>query len=438
MWILFYLKQIHVSFNKRVFFALIVGGFFGAMMQAVYSPSLIQRTLNVYSIVSVGYIRLLQMLIYPVVVFSILSAITKIGENTKIGKAIALIILILLATTGIAAFIAIIITLIFKLNLTTLSHTVADTNAIAAIGNKSSLLDKPIYSTVTDFITTNPFADLTGARSNSIASLVVFFILIGLAYLEVRKKEPLSAEKFKSGIDVINKIIMQLVSLVLRLTPYGIFAIFCKVTATSNWHDVFSLLHFIIVTYITIIGMFVVHSILIASFGFNIFTYYKKVFALLIFAFTSRSSAASIPFNIEVQHKELGVSESIASASASFGAILGQNGCAGVYPAILAICIAPTMGLNPTDPQFILSLIGVVIVSSFGIAGVGGGATIAAIAVLSTFNMPLTLIALLIAIDPIVDMGRTALNVSGSLTAGLITAKLTKEINTKTFNSSVH
>ena len=91
-------------------------------------------------------------------------------------------------------------------------------------------------------------------------------------------------------------------------------------------------------------------------------------------------------------------------------------------------------GIDPTSPGFILSLIAVITVNSFGIAGVGGGATFAAIAVLSTFNMPLTLVALLIGIEPVIDMARTALNVSGSVTASLITAKINKEIDLNVFN----
>ena len=145
---------------------------------------------------------------------------------------------------------------------------------------------------------------------------------------------------------------------------------------------------------------------------------------MLTFAFTSRSSAASIPLNIEAQTRRLGVPESIASFSASFGTTIGQNGCAGLYPAMLAVMVAPTVGINPLDPVWILTLACIVTLSSIGVAGVGGGATFAALIVLPIMGLPVTLVALLISIEPLIDMGRTALNVDGSMTAGMVTSQL--------------
>ena len=170
--------------------------------------------------------------------------------------------------------------------------------------------------------------------------------------------------------------------------------------------------------------MFLVHGLLIAFSGSNPVDYFKKVWPVLTFAFTSRSSAATIPLNVESQIKDLNVASPIANLSASFGASIGQNGCAGIYPAMLAVMIAPTMGVDPMDPMFIITLVGVVAVSSFGVAGVGGGATFAALIVLPAMGFPVALAALLISIEPLIDMGRTALNVSGSMTSGLITSRV--------------
>ena len=142
---------------------------------------------------------------------------------------------------------------------------------------------------------------------------------------------------------------------------------------------------------------------------------------MLTFAFTSRSSAATIPLNVETQIRDLKHHPTIANFSATFGATIGQNGCAGIYPAMLATMIAPTMGIDPLDPTFMLTLVGVVAISSFGIAGIGGGATFAALMVLPAMGLPVVLVALLISIEPLIDMARTALNVNGAMTAGSIT-----------------
>ncbi len=158
------------------------------------------------------------------------------------------------------------------------------------------------------------------------------------------------------------------------------------------------------------------------------------MFPVLTFAFTSRSSAGAMPLNIEAQKKSLVFPEGIANFAASFGVSIGQNGCAGIYPAMLAMMVAPTVGIDPLQPQFILTLIAVVAISSFGVAGVGGGATFAALIVLSTMNLPIGIVALVISVEPLIDMGRTALNVSGSMTAGLISSKWLGELDQDTYN----
>ncbi|GAB1440922.1 hypothetical protein MASR2M36_37070 [Providencia sp.] len=168
----------------------------------------------------------------------------------------------------------------------------------------------------------------------------------------------------------------------------------------------------------------------------NPIKFFKKAGPVLTFAFTSRSSAASIPLNIETQTRRFGIPESIASFSASFGATIGQNGCAGIYPAMLAVMVAPTMGINPFDPLWIATLVGIVTVSSAGVAGVGGGATFAALIVLPAMGLPVTLVALLISVEPLIDMGRTALNVSGSMTAGTVTSQLMGETDKTVFNQN--
>lgn len=173
--------------------------------------------------------------------------------------------------------------------------------------------------------------------------------------------------------------------------------------------------------------MFVVHGILLSLVKVNPIRYYQQAFPTLLFAFTSRSSAATIPMNIETQVSKLNVPSAIANFAASFGATIGQNGCAGIYPAMLAVMVAPTVGIDPMSLDFLLTLVLVVTLSSFGIAGVGGGATFAAIIVLSTMGLPLALVGLLISIEPLIDMGRTALNVNGAMTAGVVSSRILRK-----------
>lgn len=229
---------------------------------------------------------------------------------------------------------------------------------------------------------------------------------------------------------------MRIVTLVLRLTPYGILALMAKTVAGSNLDAIVKLGKFVIASYVALIAMFIIHLIILAIMGLSPKQYVKKVWPVLTFAFTSRTSAGTMPLNIEAQRNKLGVPESIANFSASFGVSIGQNGCAGIYPAMLAVMIAPTQGINPLSPSFIATLIIVVMISSFGVAGVGGGATFATLIVLSTLNLPVALAGVLISVEPLIDMGRTALNVSGSMVSGVVTSKTLGELDTKQYQSN--
>jgi L-cystine uptake protein TcyP (sodium:dicarboxylate symporter family) len=139
--------------------------------------------------------------------------------------------------------------------------------------------------------------------------------------------------------------------------------------------------------------------------------------------------------SVQTQTSRLGTPEGIANFAASFGSTIGQNGCAGIYPAMLAVMIAPTVGIDPFTLQFLAPLVGIITIGSIGVAGVGGGATFAALIVLSAMNLPVALAGLLISIEPLIDMGRTALNVSGSITAGTVASRVLGETDMAVFDS---
>jgi L-cystine uptake protein TcyP (sodium:dicarboxylate symporter family) len=197
-----------------------------------------------------------------------------------------------------------------------------------------------------------------------------------------------------------------------------------RVVASSNVDDVINLGGFVVASYVGLAVILTMHAAILAMAGLSPARFYQKIWPVLTFAFTSRSSAAAIPLSVETQVNRLGVSPAIANFAASFGATIGQNACAGLYPAMLAVMIAPSAGIDPTSFSFMASLVTVATLGSFGIAGVGGGATFAALVVLSTLNLPVALAGLLISVEPLIDMGRTAVNVSGSMTAGTVTSRL--------------
>jgi L-cystine uptake protein TcyP (sodium:dicarboxylate symporter family) len=267
--------------------------------------------------------------------------------------------------------------------------------------------------------------------------VVVFSIFIGLGTTSMALKKLAQFASFEGFVDVAQAVTIQVVKMVLRLTPYGVFALMAQVVAKTSTIDIdidieieiVNLLSFVLASYSAILVMFGVHLALIAVVGLNPVQYLKKVLPLLVFAFTSRSSAAAIPMNIQTQTQALGTPTGTANFAASFGATMGQNGCAGIYPAMLAVMIAPTVGIDPYTFSLMAMLMAVVAIGSIGVAGVGGGATFAALIVLSAMNLPVALAGLLI------DMGRTALNVSGSATAGTVASRLMGQTDVAVFNS---
>ncbi len=437
---LYIMQKKHVSFTKRVILALIVGIAFGAILQMIYgSASPIVKVSNSwFAVMGTGYVRLLRMIVIPLIFVSITSAI--VNQKTKnLGKTSAQIIAVLLITTAISALVGVGASSIFGLSSEGLqigeSELKASENLEVRLADFQS---KPIQEQIVEIIPTNPFYSMTGQGSSATLSVVVFAAFIGIATIGIRKKKPESAEFFGQLISSLQDVVMRMVTLILRLTPYGILALMTRVVSTSNFGEILRLLEFVIASYAAIIVMFIVHFIILAIFGLNPVNYLRKSATALTFAFTSRSSVGTLPLNVETQVDKLGVPEGHANLSASLGTSIGQNGCAGIYPAMLAVMIAPTVGINPLAPAFLIKLIVITALASFGIAGVGGGATFAALTVLSAMGLPVGLVGLLIAIEPLIDMGRTALNVNGSMLSGVISSRLMGELNLETYNSRLN
>lgn len=298
--------------------------------------------------------------------------------------------------------------------------------------------DLNIPQLLLSFIPSNPVGDLARAKPTSIISVVIFAVFLGFGCAAVDQGRCREGRARAVGHRHPAGLVMRLVRVVMRLTPYGVLALMTKVVASSNMEDILKLGSFVVVSYLGLALMFVVHGVILAATGVSPLRFFRKVWPVLTFAFTSRSSAASIPLNIEAQTRRLGVPQSIASFSASFGTTIGQNGCAGLYPAMLAVMVAPAVGIDTFDPLWIATTVAIVTLSSAGVAGVGGGATFAALIVLPAMGLPVELVALLISVEPLIDMGRTALNVNGSMTAGVVTSQLLKETDKEVLAGDEH
>ncbi|HCV2136912.1 TPA: L-cystine transporter [Staphylococcus aureus] len=436
--ILHMMARKHISFAKRVFTALGIGIVFGVLLHLVYGThsNVITSTSDWFNIVGQGYVALLQMIVMPLIFISIVAAFTKIQIGEKFAKIGSLIFIFLIGTVTIAAIVGVVYALMFGLDASTINLGNAEQARGSEIAKQAKdLTAHTLPQQILELLPKNPFLDFTGQRATSTIAVVIFASFIGFAYLRVARKQPDHGELLKRAIDAIYSLVMAIVTFVLRLTPYGVLAIMANTLSTSDFGAIWTLGKFLIASYAALITMYIIHLIILSLLGISPIRYIKKTLEVLIFAFTSRSSAGTLPLNVQTQTRRLGVPEGIANFAATFGLSIGQNGCAGIYPAMLAIMFAPVANVE-IDLQFIVTLIAVVIISSFGVAGVGGGATFASILVLSTLNLPVALAGVLISVEPLIDMGRTALNVNDSMLAGTGTAKLTKHWDKDTFESN--
>ena len=424
--VLFNFRKPRFTLGQQILLGLLLGAGYGLALQFLYGSgdAAVKETLTWTNVVASGYISLLKMVIMPLVLVMMIAAVVRMREVADLGRIGGSVVGILVGTTAVAALVGILVSNLFGLNADAITQGARELEQAASLTSRyENVANLGLADMLVRFIPSNIFSDLTGARPTSIIAVVIFGILFGLAALGVAKEDPARGEKLREAVLTLQAVIMRLVQMIMALTPYGILALMTRVVAGSNAQDLWNLVEFVGASYVAIAIMFAIHGILLRLAGVNVRSYFKTVWPVLTFAFTSRSSAATIPLNVETQVDGLKVPEPIANLSATFGATIGQNGCAGIYPAMLAVMIAPSMGIDPLSFSFILPLVAIVAISSFGIAGVGGGATFAALVVLPAMGFPVTVAAVLISVEPLIDMARTALNVNGAMTAGVLTGR---------------
>ncbi|MGL5965322.1 MAG: cation:dicarboxylate symporter family transporter, partial [Fusobacteriaceae bacterium] len=264
----------------------------------------------------------------------------------------------------------------------------------------------------------------------NIVGLVIFSAIVGVAAKRMSKKYMNIVKPFFDLINAFQKIIVSMAMSIIRWMPLAVVPLLANTIAQKGIGAIAEVGKFIAVLYLATAIMFVIQMIAVAFFGLNPFTYVKKSISLMILAFTSRSSVGCLPVTISTLTNKLGVSESTASFVASFGTTAGMQGCAGIFPA-LTIVFVTNMSGQPLDATLIVMSIIVVAISSLGIAGIPGTATMAASVALSGTGLAgmFPLINPILAIDPIIDMPRTMLNVIGSVTNALMVDKSLGSLN---------
>jgi len=252
----------------------------------------------------------------------------------------------------------------------------------------------------------------------NVLQILVLAIAVGVAALKAGKKADKFLDFNASALAVIQKVLWWII----RIAPIGTIGLIGNAVASYGWDTIGALGKFTVAIYIGLaLVLFVVYPILVRSHGLSIKQYFSGVWPAVQLAFVSRSSVGTMPLTQRVTERNLGVPSGYASFAVPLGSTTKMDGCAAIYPAVAAIFVAQFFGINLDFGQYLL----IVLVSVLGSAATAGttGAVVMLTLTLSTLGLPLAGVGLLLAIDPILDMGRTAVNVAGQALVPTLVAK---------------
>ena len=418
-----------VKFSTRMIVSTIVGLILGVIIQVVAgfpnNPGEVQWITEVnkwYGLVGYGFMDLLKMLVVPLIFVSIIRVIINMKAEENLGKLTTRSILTLLGTTTIAAIVGIVVGNLFKLGVS--STIIEGTNEIREI--------TPVVDTLRGLLPSNPVAAM--AEGNVVA-VVIFAAFIGNSMKILNKKYIDVIQPVTDLVNASYKIITSLAMTVIKFMPYAVVALLANTIAGRGISAIKEVVGFILALYVSIIIVFIIHLIIIAILGLNPIIYVKNAMEPLILAFTSRSSLGTLPVTIEALTDKMGVDNGIASFVGSLGSNMGMNGCAAIYPALMAVTLANMSGTK-MDVSFYGMLIVIIVIGSLGIAGLPGSATMAVSVAISGMGMGayFPLAGGIIAIDPILDMGRTMLNVNGTMVTAVAVGKSFNKVDKEIYN----
>lgn len=412
------LQRRATSFSKLVSIGTIAGALLGLAMQiAAGFPSkpdeviFIKEATKWYSLVGGGFIDLIRMLVVPLVFISIVNVIFNLSRDANLKKLISLTVSVSLGMVALAAVVGLALGSVF--------HLGADGTLLEGTSKMREV--KPIVDTFRALIPNNP---IKAMADTSIISVVIFALIFAAIARVIKTKTDETLEITTKFFKELHTIISWMADFIIGLMPYGIVALLASTLALRGLPAIIDMGLFILLLYLGLFIMFIAQAILLAVNGLNPWTYFTKAQSPLTLAFTSRSSMGVLPLTVETLTKKFGVSDQTANTVASWGTTAGMQGCAGVFPALVIVYIANLAGIEMDFTFYVMSII-VVAIGSIGIAGVPGTATMAASVSLSGTGLGayFSAISPILAIDPIIDMGRTMLNVSGSMTNAIVIDK---------------
>lgn len=416
-------KKKNISFSKVVIIGTILGLMLGVLMQIIAGfPEnpleivFINETIGWFNLFGQGYMRLIQMIVAPLVLVSILQVIINISSGERLAKLVSKTLQVTLSMTAISAFIGIMLGKFFGIGkgIEIIEQTEQSAREITSISE-----------TLQNIIPSNIFEALS---RNNIIGIVIFASIFGLALWWVNFEDKESAKPIYKSINSLHKVMINMANLILDFMPYAVIVLLANTVASRGISSILQVGKFILVLYLALLVQFFVQVLFAWKNGVNPLEFFTKTASVLLMSFTTRSSVTCLPLTISTLTEKLGIKEATASFVASFGTTAGMQGCAGIFPAMLVAYVCNVTGTQVDFTMIVMSIIAITI-GSVGIAGIPGTATISATVSLSGVGLieHFGVISPILAVDPLVDMGRTLVNVSGSMTNAIIVSNLVEK-----------
>ena len=416
-----------IGLTTKIFIALLAGAVFGIVLCYMVPSGHVKDDIIVEGILYVvgqGFIRLMKMLVVPLVFCSLVCGSMAIGDTKKLGTVGVRTLIFYLITTALAITVALSVGNIINpgigLDMSAIKSNAAEVEEMAA----TSLSD-----TILNIIPDNP---LNSLASGNMLQIIVFALIVGIILAKLGER----TETVGNFFSQFNDIMMEMTMMVMSLAPVGVFCLIARTFANIGFSAFVPLAKYMVGVLLALaIQCFIVYLGLLKVFtGLNPFKFIKNFFPVMAFAFSTATSNATIPLSIDTLAKKMGVSKKISSFTIPLGATINMDGTA-IMQGVAVVFAAQAFGIQ-LDVMDYLTVIGTATLASIGTAGVPSVGLVTLTMVFNSVGLPVEAIGLIMGIDRILDMTRTAVNITGDAVCTTIVAHQNKALDRDVFNNS--
>ena len=417
-----------MNLTKRIVLAMLIGLLVGALFNLLSTHNLLSvglatwldQTLfnGLFDTIGQIFVRSLKLLVVPLVFVSLICGVSSLGDNARMGAVAFKTVALYMATTAIAITLAILVAVIVQpgvgIDLATATEFVAKQAP-------------PLKETIINIFPSNPIQSMA---NGSILQVIVFALLVGFAITKTGEK----GQRINGFFSDLNAVIMKMVMMLMQLAPYGIFCLLAKLFADVGVGMIMSLAkYFFTVLFVLLLHSLGVYSFILKMFtGLNIKTFLSKMRPALALAFSTASSGATMPVTLRTVEKRLGVNNSISSFTVPLGATINMDGTA-IMQGVATVFIAQAYNIGLGIDGY-LTVVLTATLASIGTAAVPGVGLVMLVMVLNQVGLPVEGIGLIIGVDRLLDMVRTATNVTGDAMVTTVVANSEGYMDKETFN----